>query len=49
MKDGKEMEVTLRQFGSNQVAVDVNNGGPALGKCPVNVWKGVWGLKELKV
>lgn len=48
VKDEKEMEVTLRQFGSNQVAVDVNNGGPALGKCPVNVWKGILDLKEVK-
>ena len=48
VKDGKEMEVTLRQFGSNQVAVDVNNGGPALGKCPVNVWRGILDLKGVK-
>ena len=48
LEGGKEMEVVLRKFGSSQVAVDVNNGGPALGKCPVNVWKGVLGLKGVK-
>lgn len=44
----REVIVTMRTFGSGNVGVDVKlrePGSPALGKCPVNIWRSILGCK----
>ena len=45
----KDVKLTLRTFGSGRVGIDVclnENGSPSLGKCPVNIWRGILGCDE---
>jgi hypothetical protein len=48
LNNAKEVMLTLRTFGSNIVAMDVSlpKGGPAIGKCPVNIWREVLDVKN---
>lgn len=48
LNNTKEVMLTLRTFGSNIIAMDVSlpKGGPAIGKCPVNIWRKVLDVKN---
>lgn len=48
LNNTKEVMLTLRTFGSNIIAMDVSlpKGGPAIGKCPVNIWRKVLEVKN---
>jgi hypothetical protein len=39
----KEVTLTLRTFGGDNAYIDVNipGGGPAIGKCPADTWRGI--------
>lgn len=49
VKNQKNILITLREFGANVIAMDVKmdaKGEPALGKCPVEIWRGILGVNK---